>query len=100
MYQENNVEIDKATAGMLCSAIISDTLLFRSPTCTPMDKMAATELAKIAEIDMDRYSGDVLSRKQPGEKSNDEESSIRISSCSTPAKPAYGVGPDQLPECR
>ena len=66
MYHENNVEIDKATAGMLCSAIISDTLLFRSPTCTPVDKMAATELAKIAEIDMDRYAADMFSAgKQP-----------------------------------
>ena len=61
MYHENNIEIDKATAGMLCSAIISDTLLFRSPTCTPIDKMAATELAKIAEIDMDRYAADMFS---------------------------------------
>ena len=61
MYHENNVEIDKAIAGMLCSAIISDTLLFRSPTCTPVDKMAATELAKIAEIDMDRYAADMFS---------------------------------------
>ena len=61
MYHENNIEIDKATAGMLCSAIISDTLLFRSPTCTPIDKMAATDLAKIAEIDMDRYAADMFS---------------------------------------
>ena len=61
MYQENHIEIDKTTAGLLCSAIISDTLLFRSPTCTPIDKMAATELAKIAEIDMDRYAADMFS---------------------------------------
>ena len=52
MYRENNVEIDKTTAALLCSAIISDTLLFRSPTCTIVDEMVAKELAKIAEIDM------------------------------------------------
>ena len=73
MYHENNVEIDKATAGMLCSAIISDTLLFRSPTCTPIDKMAATELARIAEIDMDRYAADMFSAgSNLRGKSNDE----------------------------
>ena len=73
MYHENNIEIDKATAGMLCSAIISDTLLFRSPTCTPIDKMAATELARIAEIDMDRYAADMFSAgSNLRGKSNDE----------------------------
>lgn len=53
MYRENNVEIDKTTAALLCSAIISDTLLFRSPTCTIVDEMIAKELASIAEIDME-----------------------------------------------
>ena len=52
MYRENNIEIDKTTAALLCSAIISDTLLFRSPTCTIVDEMVAKELAKIAEIDI------------------------------------------------
>ena len=53
MYRENNVEIDKTIAALLCSAIISDTLLFRSPTCTIVDEMIAKELASIAEIDME-----------------------------------------------
>lgn len=52
MYRENNVEVDKTTASLLCSAIISDTLMFRSPTCTPVDEMAARELAQIADIDV------------------------------------------------
>ena len=56
MYRENNVEIDKTTAALLCSAIISDTLLFRSPTCTIVDEMVAKELAKIAEIDMEELA--------------------------------------------
>lgn len=56
MYQENGVEINKQIAGLLCSAIISDTLIFRSPTCTMVDKMAANELAKIAEIEPEEYA--------------------------------------------
>lgn len=50
MYQEQGVEIDRTTAGLLCSAILSDTLMYRSPTCTPLDRIAAEELAKIAGI--------------------------------------------------
>ena len=61
MYHENNVEIDKATAGMLCSAIISDTLLFRSPTCTPIDKAAGLALAQIAGLDIEKYAIDMFS---------------------------------------
>lgn len=60
MYQENNVKIDKEIAGLLCSAIISDTLLFRSPTCTAMDKAAAEILAKIAGIELDQYAADMF----------------------------------------
>ncbi len=51
MYQENGVEIEPKIAGLLCSAILSDTLIYRSPTCTPLDKIAAENLAKIAGID-------------------------------------------------
>ena len=53
IYQENGVEIEPIMAGLLCSAIISDTLLFRSPTCTPLDELTARKLAEIATIDMD-----------------------------------------------
>ena len=56
MYRENNVEIPKTIAGLLASAILSDTLIFRSPTCTMMDKMAAEHLAKIAGIEPDEYA--------------------------------------------
>lgn len=56
LYKENNVEIEKNIAGLLVSAIISDTLLFRSPTCTETDKEAAAELGKIAGIDLDEYA--------------------------------------------
>lgn len=56
MYRENQVEIDKTTASLLCAAIISDTLLFRSPTCTIVDEMIAKELATIAEINMEELA--------------------------------------------
>lgn len=54
--QENKVTLTKEIAGLLCSAILSDTLMFRSPTCTAVDKAAAQELAKIAQIDIEEYS--------------------------------------------
>ena len=53
MYQENNVKVPKTIAGLLCSAIISDTLMFRSPTCTPLDETSARQLAEIAEVDIE-----------------------------------------------
>lgn len=56
MYQENGVEIDSTTAALLCSAIISDTLMFRSPTCTPLDKVTAELLAKIADINIEEHA--------------------------------------------
>ena len=52
MYQENQIEPPKEIAGLLCAAILSDTLLFQSPTCTPMDEATARTLAKIAQIDV------------------------------------------------
>ena len=92
MYHENNVEIDKATAGMLCSAIISDTLLFRSPTCTPIDKMAATELARIAEIDMDRYAADMFSAGSNLRGKSNDEIFYQDFKLFNSGKTSYGVG--------
>ena len=56
MYQEYNKPVNPVIAGLLCSAIISDTLLFRSPTCTLLDEDAAKELAEIAGINMDELA--------------------------------------------
>lgn len=56
MYQEKGVEIPKQIAGLLLSAIISDTLMFRSPTCTSLDKAVAENLAQIAEIDIEEHA--------------------------------------------
>ena len=65
------MEIDKTTAGLLCSAIISDTLLFRSPTCTAVDKAAGLALAQIAGLDIEKYAIDMFSGwKQPERKSD------------------------------
>ena len=54
------ITIDKEMAGLMLSAIISDTLLFNSPTCTQKDKETAEELAKIAEVDINKYGLDML----------------------------------------
>ncbi|ETP71422.1 inorganic pyrophosphatase/exopolyphosphatase [Lachnospiraceae bacterium JC7] len=61
MYKENNIEIDRQTAGLLMSAIISDTLLFRSPTCTPLDEKTGRELAEIAGVDIEKYAFSMFS---------------------------------------
>ena len=61
MYQERNVEIPKKIAGLLCAAIISDTLMFRSPTCTAVDRAAAEALAEIAGIEIEELAIDMFS---------------------------------------
>ena len=56
MFQENGIEIPANIAGLMMSAILSDTLCFRSPTCTPRDVYVGKELAKICGEDPDVYS--------------------------------------------
>lgn len=56
MYQENGVEVTPSIAGILCAAILSDTLMFRSPTCTSLDEKVARELAEIADIDVEEFA--------------------------------------------
>ena len=73
MYNENNIEIDKTTAGLLCSAIISDTLLFRSPTCTQIDQLAALALAKQAGLQIDQYAADMFAAGSNLRGKSDEE---------------------------
>lgn len=60
LYKENGVEIKKEIAGLMLSAIISDSLLFKSPTCTEQDVQAAKELAEIAGVDAEAYGLDML----------------------------------------
>lgn len=60
MYKEYDVEITKTIATLMLSAIISDTLLLKSPTCTKEDKVIAEKLANIAEVDLEKYGKDLL----------------------------------------
>ena len=60
MYRENNVEISKDIAGLILSGIISDTLLFKSPTTTERDKYAVNELLKIVDLDLHEYAMDMF----------------------------------------
>ncbi|MEN2466084.1 manganese-dependent inorganic pyrophosphatase [Ornithinibacillus sp. FSL M8-0202] len=60
MYKENGVEVTKEIAGLLLSAIVSDSLLLKSPTCTQEDVDAAHELAKIAGVELEQYGLDML----------------------------------------
>ncbi len=60
IYRENNVDIPAKIAGLLCSAIISDTLIFSSPTCTSQDKETAEELALIAGINIEEYAREMF----------------------------------------
>ena len=60
MYEENEIEVPREIAGLLCGAIISDTLLFRSPTCTPLDESTAKKLAKISDIDLEQMAQEMF----------------------------------------
>ncbi|MBO5278693.1 MAG: putative manganese-dependent inorganic diphosphatase [Lachnospiraceae bacterium] len=60
MYQEAGVPVDRTTASLLCAAILSDTLMYRSPTCTEKDKAAAQALAEIAELDVEQFARDMF----------------------------------------
>jgi manganese-dependent inorganic pyrophosphatase len=60
MYKENSKQIPKNIAGLMLSAIISDSLLFKSPTCTEQDVAAAKELAEIAGVDASVYGLEML----------------------------------------
>ena len=60
MYQEAAVDIPVPIAGLMLSAILSDTLKFSSPTCTPLDRRVAETLAQIAGVDIDRYAGEMF----------------------------------------
>ncbi len=65
MYDENGVDIPPQIAGLLLAAILSDTLAFRSPTCTPVDENTAKRLAKIAGVDIEQFSTEMF---EAGEK--------------------------------
>lgn len=94
MYQENNQVIEKEIAGILCAAILSDTLLFRSPTCTPLDEETAKTLAKIAEIELESFAmemfeaGSSLKNKTPEELFNQDYKTFQVDN--------IGIGVSQI----
>lgn len=73
IFQEKNIKIPEYIAGLLCSAIISDTLLFRSPTCTQIDKEIGLKLAEQAGIDIQEYAIRMFSAgSNLGKKTDDQ----------------------------
>lgn len=73
MYIEKGIDVPKHIAGLLCAAIVSDTLMFRSPTCTTQDKMAAGALALIAGIDIEKFASKMFEAGSDlGDKSAEE----------------------------
>ena len=92
MYQENQMDIDRTTAGLLCSAIISDTLLFRSPTCTPVDKAAAEELAELAGIDLEEYAKKMFSAASDLKGKSDEDIFYQDFKRFSVGKSVFGIG--------
>ncbi|MGL5435933.1 MAG: putative manganese-dependent inorganic diphosphatase [Lachnospiraceae bacterium] len=92
MYNETNVPIDKETAGLLCSAIISDTLLFRSPTCTEIDRLAALALASKSGIDIDKYAADMFAAGSNLKGKSDAEIFYQDYKRFSAGKVSFGVG--------
>ena len=73
MYHERGIAIPKNIAGLMCSAIISDTLLFRSPTCTETDKAAGLDLARIAGLDIESYANQMFASASNLKGKTDEQ---------------------------
>lgn len=92
MYQENGIEIGRAIAGLLCSAIISDTLLFRSPTCTPVDKAAALELAEIVGMNLEEYAKKMFSAGSNLKGKSDDEIFYQDFKRFSAGKFLFGIG--------
>ena len=92
MYLENQIQIPPEIAGLMCSAIISDTLLFRSPTCTPLDRQAATDLAKLAGIDMESYAKDMFNAGSDLKHKSPEEIFYQDFKKFTAGTITFGVG--------
>ncbi len=84
MYQENGVKISKKIAGLLMAAIISDTLMFRSPTCTSIDRMAAEKLSEICGVDIEDFAIDMfsagsdMSSRTPNEIFNQDKKKFQV----------------------
>lgn len=92
MYQEAGIAIEKKIAGLLCSAIISDTLLFRSPTCTAVDRAAAEKLAQTAGIQLEEYAGKMFAAASNLKGKTDQEIFYQDFKRFEAGKLSFGVG--------
>jgi len=92
MYCEHQVPIEPKIAGLLCSAILSDTLVYRSPTCTDADKGAAEALAKIAGIQTDEYARDMFAAGSNLSNKTSEEIFYQDFKKFTAGDVTFGVG--------
>ena len=92
MYNESGIAIEKKIAGLLCSAIISDTLLFRSPTCTPVDKEAALALAEIADVDIEDLANRMFAAGSKLKGKSDAEIFYQDFKKFSAGKVQFGVG--------
>ena len=92
MFIENEVEIPPQIAGLLCSAIVSDTLLFRSPTCTQTDEAAARRLAEIAGVDIETLASEMFKAGSSLGTKNDEEIFYQDFKQFTAGNVHFGVG--------
>ena len=106
MFFENGRRPSKKIAGILCAAIISDTLLFRSPTATSVDKMIVQRLAKIADIDPEKFAmemfkaGTSLAGKTPKEILNEDFKTFTIEEQKIGIGQTYTMDPDSLKELK
>ena len=72
MYQERGLMPSEKLAGLMASAVVSDTVMFKSPTCTPRDRRIAERLARIAGIDLDELGREIFSASVSADKSAEE----------------------------
>lgn len=92
MYEEAGVEVSETIAGLLCAAIISDTLLFRSPTCTALDEKAAKGLAAIAGIDLEEMAREMFNAGSSMKGKSAEEICFQDFKQFTVDDTVFGVG--------
>ena len=94
IYQERKLEIPKNIAGLLCAAIISDTLMFRSPTCTALDRAAAERLAEIAGIQCEEFATEMFAAGSDLKGRSTEEIFYQDFKKFELNKANFGVGPE------
>ncbi len=92
MYLENGIEVESKIAGLLCSAILSDTLVYRSPTCTDIDRKSAEALAEIANIDVEAYAKEMFAAGSNLKSKSPEEIFYQDFKKFTAGELSFGVG--------